>query len=264
MARRSGLLCGLAALALLLAAAPAAHGQAADIEAVWSFSGGQVAVQAQPDGTFTGTVVRVTRFAQCNHPVGEQIWAAMSRQPDGQYWGGHQWFNNADCSPANRGPTAFRVLTRPDASRFLRVCFGKPEQPETQPKIAADGSSTDVTDECVDSDFVSPLAARPTVRTIATLPSQGRRRCLSRRSFRIRLKEPPGDALKTAIVSVNGRRVATRAGTRITAPIDLKGLPRGRYTVRIVATTVLGRTISGSRRYRTCATRRSSGTGIRV
>jgi hypothetical protein len=50
--------------------------------------------------------------------------------------------------------------------------------------------------------------------------------------------------------------VQTRSRARITAPINLRGLPRGRYTVKITARTVLGRTISGSRRYRTCAPRR--------
>jgi hypothetical protein len=139
------------------------------------------------------------------------------------------------------------------------VCFSRPETPDVQPKIAPDGSNTDTNDECRDSDLVSPLpTSRPTVSQIATLPRQGSRRCLSRRSFRIRLKEPRGDALLTASVFVNNRRVQTRRGRRITAPINLRGLPRGRYTVRITARTVLGRTISGSRRYRTCAPKRRS------
>ncbi len=253
----------IAAAALLMLPA-VAHGQGSDVEAVWSFGGGEVAIEAQPDGTFQGTVIRVTRLATCPHPVGERMWTTLRRQPDGQYWGGHQWYNDADCSPvATKGPTAFRVLTNAEGARFLRVCFGKPEQPDVQPKIAPDGSSTDVTDECLDSALVGALpATAPTVRTIATLPSQGARKCLSRRSFTIRLKQPRGDALATATVSVNGRRVATRQGERITAPINLRGLPRGRYTVRLRATTVLGRTISGSRRYRTCAPRRSgSGSG---
>ena len=263
MPRFRGLPCVLLALTIGLAVAPAAHAQDADVEGVWSFSGGQVAVKAQPDGTFAGTVVRVTTFSQCNHPVGETMWAGMSRQPDGQYWGGHQWFDDVDCSPKQRGPTAFRVLQRPDGNRFLRVCFGKPEQPGTQPKIAPDGSSSDVTDECLDSDLVAPLVA-PTLRAIATLPSQGSRGCLSRRSFRIRLKEPPGDALVSARVTVNGKPVATRTGSRLTAAVVLTGLPKGRYAVRITAKTVLGRTVSGVRRYRTCAPRKKATNRSRV
>jgi len=82
------------------------------------------------------------------------------------------------------------------------------------------------------------------------------RRCVSRRRFRIRLRETRGVRYRRVVVTVNGRRVATRRGRRVTAPVDLRGLPRGRFTVRISVTTVTGRTIRGSRRYRTCVPRR--------
>jgi hypothetical protein len=256
----------LVAFGVSLVVPSAASAQAADIEAVWAFTGGQVAVQAQSDGTFIGTVIRPTTFAQCPHPNGEQMWIGVRRQPDGQYFGGHQWFNNSDCSPvANRGNTAYRVLARPDGAKFLRVCFAAPERPELQPTIAPDGSSTNTTTSCSDSDLVSPLpAGKPKINAIATLPSQGRRRCLSKRSFRIRLKEPPGDALQTASVFVNNRRVQTRTGERITAPVNLRNLPRGRYTVKITARTVLGKTITGTRKYRTCARKRRGSNRSRV
>jgi hypothetical protein len=242
----------------LLAAAPAAASAQADIEAVWSFSGGQIAVQAAGDGTYTGTVIRQTTLANCPHPVREQMWLGIRPQPDGQYWGAHQYYRDADCSPVpQRGNTAHRVLARPDGARFLRVCFSRPETPEVQPKIAPDGSSTDANDGCLDSELVSALpAGTPKVDQIATLPKQGRRRCLSRRSFKIRLKEPRGDALRSAEVFLNGKRIQVRTGERLTAPINLRGLPKGRYTVKIVAKTVLGKTIQGKRRYRTCATKR--------
>jgi hypothetical protein len=250
----------------VLAAAPgavpvmlgSAHAQSADIEAVWSFNGGEVAVQKQPDGSFVGTVVRETRLATCPHPVGEKMWIDVRAQPDGQYFGRHQWYRDADCSQIpDRGNTAYRVLARPDGKKFLRVCFGKPETPDIQPKIAPDGSSTDVNQSCADSDLVSPLAAgTPKLPSIVKLPSQGKKRCLSRRAFTIRLKEPSGDALDTATVYVNRRRVETRRRDRITAPINLRGLPKGRYTVKIVAKTVLGRTIQGTRKYRTCSAKR--------
>jgi hypothetical protein len=242
----------------LLCLTPAAASAQADIEAVWSFSGGQVAVQAGGDGTFTGTVIRETTLANCPHPVGEQMWVAVRAQPDGQYWGGHQWYRDLGCEPiVERGNTAFRQLSRPDGGRFLRVCFSPPESPEVQPSIAPDGSSTGSPGSCLDSDLVSALpTGKPKVEQIATLPTQGKRRCLSRRSFKIRLKEPKGDALRSAEVFLNGKRIQVRTGERLTAPINLRGLPKGRYTVKIVAKTVLGDTIQGKRRYRTCATKR--------
>lgn len=244
---------------LILAALPGTASAAADVEAVWSFNGGQVAVQAQPDGTFDGTVVRPTALSECVHPSGELMWDAVRAQPDGSYWGGHQFFRTSTCEPIGRGNAALRVLAKADGARFLRVCFAGPETPAVQPTIAADGSSANAPRGCNDSDLVSALpAATPKVDQIATLPRQGRKRCLSRRSFRIRLKEPRGDALKTASVYVNGRRVAVRRGKRVTAPVNLRNLPRGRYVVRIVATTVLGRTVKGTRKYRTCTKKRRS------
>lgn len=263
--RRSRRLTGATLLATAaLAAAPGAASAAADIEAVWTFNGGQIAVQAQPDGSFVGTVIRATRLSECVHPVREQIWIDIRAQADGSYWGKHQWFRSSTCTPIGRGNTAYRVLVRPDGTKFLRVCFSQPETPEIQPKIAPDGTSTDVNRDCDDSDLVNPPTQTPKVTSIATLPKLGKRRCLSKRAFTIRLREPRGDALLTATVFVDGRRTEVRRGNRITAPINLRGLPRGRYTVKIVATTVLRRTISGTRKYRTCAPKRARGGRPRI
>ena len=82
------------------------------------------------------------------------------------------------------------------------------------------------------------------------------RRCRSRRNFRIRLRHPRGSRIVAATVRVNGRRVATRRGRRVTAPVDLRGLPRGRYTVSITALLDDSRVVRGTRRYRTCVARR--------
>ena len=250
----------LLVIGTLLALPSTAAAQGADVEGIWGFESGQVAVQAESGG-FVGTIIRPTRFSACVHPSGERMWTGITPQPDGQYFGKHQWFNTSDCSYLpNLGNIAMRVLARPDGQKFLRVCFAPPEEPATQPTIAPDGSSANANRGCNDSNLVAPLPqGRPTVSQIVTLPRQGRRRCLSRRSFTIRLREPRGDALATASVFVNGRRVETRRGERITAPINLRGLPRGRYTVRITARTVLGRSISGTRRYRTCTPKRRGG-----
>lgn len=80
--------------------------------------------------------------------------------------------------------------------------------------------------------------------------------CASRRNFRIRLRAPHGERLRSAKVFVNGRRVAVLRGRRLTAPVDLRNLPKGRFTVKVIATTTTGRTITETRRYRTCAPKR--------
>src|SRR3712207_1544826 len=112
------------------------------------------------------------------------MWTGIAAQPDGQYFGAHQYYRDADCSKIpERGHTAYRVLARADGARFLRVCFAKPEDAGIQPSIAPDGTPANDSDGCLDSDLVSPLpAGKPKIEAIATLPSQGKKRCLSRRS----------------------------------------------------------------------------------
>lgn len=55
-------------------------------------------------------------------------------------------------------------------------------------------------------------------------------------------------------MTIKGRKIATaRHGHYIVATIDLKGYPRGAFTVKISATTVLGHRLSSDRTYHTCA-----------
>jgi hypothetical protein len=85
------------------------------------------------------------------------------------------------------------------------------------------------------------------------LPSA--KRCVSRRSFRIRVRAPRGQRLRSARVSVAGRRTRVLRGKRLRAVVDLRGLPAGRVVVRIRAVTTRGRRITATRTYRTCARR---------
>lgn len=95
------------------------------------------------------------------------------------------------------------------------------------------------------------------IDSIARLPSA--RRCVSRRSFRIRLRAPGGERLVRAEVYVNGRRVRVVRGRRLTAPVDLRGLPKGRFRIEIRVTTASGKRLAGKRRYRTCVPKRRAG-----
>jgi hypothetical protein len=97
---------------------------------------------------------------------------------------------------------------------------------------------------------------KPTFNAVVVLPST--RRCVSRRRFRIRLRHPRGARVASAVVRVNGKKVATRRGRRITAPVNLRGLPKGRFAVRITVKLADGRTVSGTRRYRTCTPKKRS------
>ena len=64
---------------------------------------------------------------------------------------------------------------------------------------------------------------------------------------------PKGADVTQAEVLVNGHSVAIRKGARLRSTVDLRKLPKGRFTVKISLKLKNGKTISATRRYRTCA-----------
>ena len=187
-----GLRAGLA-LVLVLLVVPSVASAASSIEGVWSFNGGKVAVQGQPDGSFIGTVVEPTKFSTCLHPAGEEMWTQMRLQPDGSYWGLHQWFyEDAACTPnPTLGKTTWRVIEQ-GSSRFLRVCFSEPGS-ESQPTIAADGTTTGATFGCSDSALVSDLPAVEQSKAGKYLVLPASASCLARPKLTVRVLQPEGD-----------------------------------------------------------------------
>ena len=98
-------------------------------------------------------------------------------------------------------------------------------------------------------------ASLPKLASFVTLPSA--KRCVSRRHFKIHIRQPRAVKIVKATVVLNSKKVATRTGKRVTSVIDLRSLPKGTFTVKITVTTADKRTITGTRRYRTCARKRS-------
>jgi hypothetical protein len=255
--RRFGRLTLVIAAAMLLGVGVASAGATSPIEGVWSFGGGQIAVQPSAGGTFTGTVVAETKFAECIHPVGQAIWTGMTLQPDGSYFGFHQWYFAAPSCVLDPtlGRTAWRVLEAADGSHYLRVCLSNPGT--AQPTVAANGTCVDATYGGVSSALTAPLPVvsgkEGVTKESLSLPSA--KKCLSVRLFQIHLLDPKNDPLKKVSITIKGykKKIATaRKGKYIVATINLKGLPKGAFTVKIKATTVLGHTLSASRTYHTC------------
>jgi hypothetical protein len=106
---------------------------------------------------------------------------------------------------------------------------------------------------------VTPAPVTPTPTAPAPSPTADElglpsaRRCVSRRRFRITLSAPRGTSVVSATVSVNGKVKARVSGGRTRAPVDLRGLPKGRVKVKIAVTASDGTTYSSTRTYRTCA-----------
>jgi hypothetical protein len=264
----------LAIAVVMLLGVGVASAAAAGIEGVWSFGGGQIAVQPEGNsGKFEGIVVSPTTFATCVHPDGQQIWKEMTLQSNGSYSGFHQWYyENSGCTEnPNLGPTAWRVIEESSGSHYLGVCLSNPGT--TQPTISASGTCVGATYGSVSSALIS--ATLPTAPGESTgggssggksgtgnsgtlayteslsLPSS--KKCLSVRLFQIHLQDPKYDPFKTVSVTIKGRKIPTaQKGKFFVATINLKGLPKGAFTVKIKATTVLGHSLSASRTYHTC------------
>jgi hypothetical protein len=261
MRKRRGpaLLLAIAATILLLTVGAATAAATSNIEGVWSFNGGQIAIQPEGNGKLEGVVVQPTKFATCTHPDGQKIWKEMTLQADGSYWGFHQWYKSDEATETCvenpvLGPTAWRVLEEPNGSRTLRVCLSDPGT--TQPTIPLGSPGLDDTYGCVTSAMTAPLASSAvgSFKEVVSLPSV--KKCVSARKFEIHIRDTKLDPFKSVIVTLKGHKVkVVHSGSTYIATISLKGLPPGAFTVKIKATTVRGNHVSGSRTYHTCATK---------
>lgn len=143
------------------------------------------------------------------------------------------------------------VTARPDEP----VVEPKPLDPEVPepPRVSRTGTRP-LDPRTVEA--ITRAAADTTLKAadVFTLPSS--KGCVSRRHFRIRVAK--GDYTQVA-VWVNGKAVKTLRGKRITAAVDLRGLPKGRFTVKIAATLKTGKVVKQSRTFRTCTPKAKKG-----
>jgi hypothetical protein len=250
--RSTSFLLGIA-IAALLAVGTASAAASSNIEGIWAFGGGQIAITSLANGTFVGTVVAETKFDECVHPDGQQIWTDIAPQPDGSFWGLHQWyFEKSNCTlNPELGLTAWRVVEEGDGSKYLRVCLSTPGT--SQPTIAAIGAEANVTYECRDSALTAPLPTSSQAGFINRLAPSATK-CISGRRFEIHLGEPFDDPFKSVRITLRGKAIKTfHRGGYVDAIVNLKGLPLGAFTIKVSAKTVLGLDLAGSRTYHTCA-----------
>lgn len=230
---------------------------ASEIEGVWSFAGGAVAIQGQGNGEYQGTVVQATTFAVCEHPVGQVMWTGMRERTDGSFWGRHLWYHGANCEiDPDPGLTAYRVIPLGAGQRRLIVCFSNPGD-TSQPMITPDGKVTGDTYGCVES---APLARTPGsggrrvhFNELLTLPPvKPPPACY--RTLRMIPHNPKYDPLKRIVVRIAGKKVATITATRaLRRKIVLGHLPEGRFRFRVTVATVLEQRFTRIRVYRGCS-----------
>jgi hypothetical protein len=99
------------------------------------------------------------------------------------------------------------------------------------------------------------LAKLPKAAAVVQLPSS--RRCANRSNLRIRIRRVVGGVtFVSAAVFVNNKRVKVVKQSGLTAPIRLRGLPKRKFTIKVVVNTGDGRKLSRLGKYRTCAKKR--------
>ncbi len=77
--------------------------------------------------------------------------------------------------------------------------------------------------------------------------------CLSERAFTIHIRKPAKLTYRKVTVKLNGHPIHVSRGRTFSAKIDLKGQPRGTYTLSITILTSKGSVIKITRIYHTCA-----------
>ncbi|HWI72216.1 MAG TPA: hypothetical protein VNT55_09685, partial [Baekduia sp.] len=189
----------------------------------WGMAGN--AVQTPPPGTFTA--LDAGTFFAC----------AIATDQSLTCWGPAPPLPAADPGPTTPTTTTTTTTTPP---------------PTTTTPAAMHTPTTTVVAHAPAPAPVKPLSATQAF----TLPPA--KRCVSRRRFTIHIRKIPGVTFVSAVVKVRGKRVKTIGRSRIAAPVNLTGLPKGTFRVSITAKTADGRTVTGARTYHTCAPRRHS------
>ena len=81
-------------------------------------------------------------------------------------------------------------------------------------------------------------------------------KCVSRRKFAIHVRRPKGVTFKKVTITVNRKPKVKLKGLKarkLKATVNLRGLPKGKVVVKVVAETTTGTKLTSTRTYRTCA-----------
>jgi hypothetical protein len=181
---------------------------------------------------------------------GKQVASPFRLTPEGQQLGFHDSVNgigtndDINCCPTHNS------FQEPPAGSALQVAERDSSVPPAPETLFAEGTISGGT-----------IVKKPGFGSVVGLPSN--RKCVSRRKFRIRIRQPGGIKIQTALVFVNAKKVKVLTRNvfqkkRKVANVNLRGLPRGVFKVRIVVLTTEGTTLRGTRKYRTCTKKRKS------
>ena len=104
----------------------------------------------------------------------------------------------------------------------------------------------------------APVAKTAALRFASVVSFPSSKRCVSRRLLRLRLRKPSGQRIVYAEVRLRGRKTRTLSGGKLALPIDLRGLPKGSFKVRLKVVLSSGKVLQGSKTYKTCAAKKKA------
>jgi hypothetical protein len=199
---------------------------------------GCVPAPGSPPGTVCGPQNGSCSFPKPpGQPAGYREPGAPSNNTQNGYEGPTTWFSNVGVG-ASTGTVNFSPSLGPGKSTY----FGLEAPPSLQQLMVG-----------------TPVAGKPGFSQVVGLPSN--KKCVSKRRFRIHIRQPRGIKIQTALVFVNNKKVRVFKAPffrklRHTANINLRGLPLGTFKVRIVVLTTQGDILKGTRTYHTCTKKR--------
>jgi dienelactone hydrolase len=210
-------------------------------------------VDQEGGATLPRNLISAARVADVTKPVTIELPGIAHRFPKGH----KMRLTLASSAASYRGNNIggpITVVTDPAAPGILTVPrLGLAAEPGSGPGGTTPFAPSSQAPPAQQAGAGQVAGARAAGRKLAAANLRSGRKCVSRRAFRIRLrKAPKGDKLRSAIVTVNGKRVKTVRGKRLTAPVSLKGLPKGTFRVTVTAKTKRGKTLRSARTYRTC------------
>lgn len=218
-----------------------------DIVGLWNFNGGIVGVTKNADKSFTGTVVKATTTGTCGHPVGERMWTDVRLAGNLNFFGKHVWFLTTPCRPApSAGSTAWKIFVDVNNKRFLRGCYASWSNTTLQPQIDVAGhADVGPGGTCIDS-YAVP-AKRSTIKQIVKFPDL---KCVGSR-LKLTFTDPPTDAI-AAVQVYAGTARKTFKRTKMAAATVRPKAAGGTVKIKVIAKTLLGNKITGSKTYTAC------------
>lgn len=228
-------------------------GRKNDIAAFFNAGGGIVALAGDQFGDGDPATGKDSYYDFVPLPaVGKKVSGPFRLTPEGQSLGLQDSRNGVGTIDAINCCPTHNSFNEPPSGSALKVAERDSSVPPAPESLFADGSIGAGGFTPGSSSASPPPAFGP--NGVASLPSN--KKCFSRRVFPIRIKQRKGRVYETVLIFVNNKRVAVRRGRRTSAQIDLRGLPKGRFVVRISVVTTRGEIITGTRAYRTCTPKR--------